>query len=226
MAARVLIVDDNQAWLSGTAELLSSAGYLVRTASAFPEAKPLLSSFAPDLLIADVRLAGYNGLYLLVRGRTEHAHMASVVVSAFDDPVLAREAKSQGAYDFLVKPIAASVLLANAAAALETRGRRRTTRKAAPSGLVAQVDGQVARLLDVSYDGLRLALPFACPVGRLLEIMIPSFGRTLLANAVWVHTPEVGGMHECGVALKLDDEVAPRWRYMVDHFCVTALGAP
>ena len=56
MRARILIVDDDQAYLAGMKELLEDAGYEVFLAGSFEEGKHVLRDRAPHLLIVDVRL--------------------------------------------------------------------------------------------------------------------------------------------------------------------------
>ena len=64
----------------------------------------------PDLLITDLRLGPYNGLHLVLWGRTEHPEMATLVTSRIADPVLEAEARRQRA-QFLLRPIADHQLL-------------------------------------------------------------------------------------------------------------------
>jgi DNA-binding NtrC family response regulator len=100
----VLVVDSNPADLSSTVSLLQAAGYRVAAAAAFEEAKLLLESESPDLLITDLRLGPYNGLHLILRSRADHPAMAAIVMTRFSDPVLEAEAQRQHA-GFLLRPI-------------------------------------------------------------------------------------------------------------------------
>lgn len=212
---KVLVVDDEPAWVQPTLEVLERAGYTARSAPSFPAALEALASFKPDLLITDIRLREYNGLHLLVRSRADHPRMASLVVSGFEDPLLAQDARREGAFDFLVKPFGAAVLLGKVADALASRNERRWPRLPVLHDLAARVSGHPARLLDVSYGGVRLALPFAASAGLSLDISIPTFGPTMNASAVWVRG-ETAGVRECGAALKIDHQTEQAWRQMVD----------
>lgn len=108
MRARVLIVDDDEAYLEGMKELLEDAGYDVSLASSFDAGKHELRDHTPDLLIIDVRLGAFNGLQLISTGQV---HIPSIVVTGFDDTVLRADAGGFGA-SYLVKPIKPSALLA------------------------------------------------------------------------------------------------------------------
>lgn len=121
MAPSILIVDDDQAALSGLVELLRSAGYEATGCRQFEDAVRSLATARPDLLIADVRLGEYNGLHLIVRSRASHPGMASIVISGHPDPAIQREATEAGASAFLLKPLKLSEFLATVARVLGTR---------------------------------------------------------------------------------------------------------
>jgi DNA-binding NtrC family response regulator len=103
----VLVVDSDPADLSNTVLLLQAEGYRVLWAAAFEDAKRLLATESPDLLITGLRLGHYNGLHLVLRSRLDHPEMAAIVTSHYRDPVLEAEAQRQHA-DFLVTPLEAS----------------------------------------------------------------------------------------------------------------------
>jgi DNA-binding response OmpR family regulator len=108
MPGRVLIVDDDEACLSGMKMLIEMAGHEAIVASTFEEGRRLLRSSAPpDMLIADVRLGSFNGLQLIA---TNTINIPVIVISGFDDSVLKAEARAMGA-DYLVKPISPAALL-------------------------------------------------------------------------------------------------------------------
>src|SRR5512137_1323285 len=121
MAPSILVVDDDQAALSGLVELLKSAGYEATGSRNFEEAVRALEVVRPALLVADVRLGEYNGLHLLVRSRASHPEMASIVISGHPDPTIEREATEAGASAFLLKPLKLSQFLATVARVLEKR---------------------------------------------------------------------------------------------------------
>ena len=108
MRARILIVDDDQAYLAGMKELLEVAGYEVFLAANFEDGKHVLRDRTPDLLIVDVRLGAFNGLQLISTGQVQ---IPAIVVTGFDDTVLRADASVFGA-SYLVKPISPSALLA------------------------------------------------------------------------------------------------------------------
>jgi CheY-like chemotaxis protein len=213
---RVLIVDDDAEWLSAAVESFSRAGYVAEGAATFPAARQLLESFGPDLLVTDIRLNEYNGLYLLVRAPSNHPKPACLVVSGFEDPVLIRDARLHGAHDFLVKPVAIDMLLAKAREALTARDKRRWPRKQLSGSITATIDGRPVRVLDVSYGGMRLEVPFAVSAGAPLEIKIASMATTIPADTVWGTNATAAGVQQCGAAIRASDQLAVAWRHIVD----------
>jgi DNA-binding NtrC family response regulator len=106
----VLVVDADPSDRANTVWLLQSAGYRVGAATAFDEAKQLIASEAPDLLVTSLRLGPYNGLHLVLRSRSDHPAMAAIVTSRYADSVLEAEAERQHAR-FIVRPFADSAFL-------------------------------------------------------------------------------------------------------------------
>ena len=106
----VLVVDGDTRDRTSTVLLLEAAGYQVRSARNFEDARAMLIAERPDLLITDLRLGPYNGLHLVLWGRTEHPEMATLVTSRVADAVLEAEALRQHA-QFLLRPVADRQLL-------------------------------------------------------------------------------------------------------------------
>jgi DNA-binding response OmpR family regulator len=107
MHGRVLIVDDDEACLSGMKQLVEMAGHEAVAVTTFEEGRRVLRHGAPDMLIADVRLGSFNGLQLIA---TSALNIPVIVISGFDDVVLQAEARAMGA-DYLVKPVSPAILM-------------------------------------------------------------------------------------------------------------------
>ncbi len=109
--SKVLVVDDDVGVLSLIARWLSEAGIETVTCQTVETAKVCLESWSPDLLITDVRINGTNGIYLAVLASQRVPRVPSIVMSGFNDPVLAEEAKHLNA-QFLNKPLSRDQLQA------------------------------------------------------------------------------------------------------------------
>jgi DNA-binding response OmpR family regulator len=106
-----IVVDDDRHVATLVARWLSKGGYVVETYNAFEEAKQRIQADRPGVLVVDVRLEGFNGLHLAILARHLNPDARIVVLSAFDDPALRREAATCGAM-YLLKPLKAEELLA------------------------------------------------------------------------------------------------------------------
>jgi DNA-binding response OmpR family regulator len=103
---RVLIIDDDPAYLSACATVLRDDGHDVVASSDFNEGRQLLAGEGRfEALVTDVRLGAYNGLHLIVLAAP--SVVAKIALSAVVDPVIQREAERLGAR-FVVKPTKAA----------------------------------------------------------------------------------------------------------------------
>jgi DNA-binding response OmpR family regulator len=90
---------------------LIAAGFGVRTADNYHDARSLLAVSRPLILMTEVRLGAYNGLQLALRARAATPKIPVLVMSGMPEPVLQRDAESTGA-TFAVKPLTRSELIA------------------------------------------------------------------------------------------------------------------
>jgi DNA-binding NtrC family response regulator len=90
---------------------LSAAGFRVTAAEGFTQAKALLGSLRPTVLITALRLADYNGLHLVLRAKTTNPDIAALVTSPAADAVLRSDAEAMDA-TFVGTPISNADLVA------------------------------------------------------------------------------------------------------------------
>jgi DNA-binding response OmpR family regulator len=90
---------------------LTAAGFHITVAEGFSEAKALLSTRHPSLLVSEIRLGEFNGLQLILHGRAGRADMAAVLTAHRRDNVLKAEAEQMGG-TFVLMPTSESELLA------------------------------------------------------------------------------------------------------------------
>ncbi len=103
--ARVLVVDDEEGVRSFLAEALLSAGYEVEACKDGAEAYRKLASWAPVVLVTDMKMPGLDGLELLRRSRAEHPNVEVIVLTAHGSVSNAVSAMKLGAFDYLEKPL-------------------------------------------------------------------------------------------------------------------------
>lgn len=214
---RILVVLAESAERDRCLEWLASAGHDVISANTFQEGKQALDVRPPDLLIADLKLAAFNGLHLAIRARLSAGTPAIIIGD--DDPLLMAEVMRHQTM-FLPRPLDCDAVLEMVAHVL--RQRRQATRRS-PRNRVermgASVDGQDATLIDLSYEGLRLELPLSRATGipATFTVHVPSFDVTCRAQRVWIG--EVPGETPalcCGAMVDGDGTGALAWRRFVD----------
>ncbi len=73
-------------------------------ASDVQSAKKLLEEQKPDLIIQDIYLPGISGLELLHTAKQKNPKVCVIVICSASDEKLARQAVSEGAWDFVIRP--------------------------------------------------------------------------------------------------------------------------
>jgi DNA-binding response OmpR family regulator len=215
--ATILIVDDHRVTRLGLAEMLADAGYSVVTTGNFQEARRILREEPPDLLIADVRLGSFNGLQLVISG---HKRVPAIVITGYADPVLEAEARRGGA-DYLVKPFDPERLLTIIREKLGTTPPQyavpRRWRRRPVAGLTAHVGDQPARIVDVSYGGVKFEIRPASTESELPQTFLLRFpnAMALQADLVWKSLLN-DEMWVCGAAVWPEESSARQWFGLVD----------
>src|SRR5262249_7684214 len=143
MPALILLVEADRTVLRRTDALLTNAGHLVAAVPSYHEAKQLMDSVSPDMLVVGVRLDAFNGMHLAVRCRREFPRPPVMIVSPGPDAVVEVEAARIGAM-FIVDPLNNPSFLPRVAAALDEHRHtqpliRRWPRKQVPGMLEAEL---------------------------------------------------------------------------------------
>ena len=110
-AGRILVVDDEEGFRDGVADLLSMEGYHVTVARNAVEAVSLLPEFKPQVILLDLRMPLLDGEGFLrgMSGVPATRKLPVVLISAKED--LAAVAERTGAAGYLQKPFEAPQLL-------------------------------------------------------------------------------------------------------------------
>jgi DNA-binding NtrC family response regulator len=105
MTQRILVVDDDDATLSGLKALLSGWGYEVEGAVDGAEALEKALKFHPALVIADLVLPTLDGLGLLRALQKDQPQVPVIILTGHGTIDSAVNATREGAYDYLTKPV-------------------------------------------------------------------------------------------------------------------------
>src|SRR5580765_5979421 len=128
-STRILVVDDEVNARTALAELLRDEGYEVEMAADAFKALGKYESFAPDVVVTDLKMPGMDGIELVKKIRSEEDPAAVVVMTAFGAVQTAVDAMRAGAADYLTKPLNFDELLVVLDRVLETERLRRETRQ-------------------------------------------------------------------------------------------------
>ena len=142
---RILIVEDENSISHFMAAVLTSNDYDVLVASTGAEARSMITSQCPDLILLDLALPDADGLSI-IRATREWSLLPIVVVSARMHERDKVTALDMGADDYITKPFGPSELLARIRTALRHTRIRDTRSDVAQTGKY-----QVADLV-IDYD--------------------------------------------------------------------------
>ncbi len=102
---KILIVDDEKHTRQGLSELLGGAGYQVITAPNGYQAWEMVPQESPDIVLADLKMPGMDGLQLLRKIKEYDPETPVIVITAHGTVKTAIEALKLGAEDYLMKPV-------------------------------------------------------------------------------------------------------------------------
>jgi CheY-like chemotaxis protein len=112
----VLLLDDDQAFLSVIKDVLSEAGYNCVAVNSGEEGLTLLETVTPDIVICDIDFVkpNMNGFtfYEKFRAIDRFIDVPFVFMSGLDQDIVVRAGKQMGADDYLTKPFDAEMLVA------------------------------------------------------------------------------------------------------------------
>jgi len=104
---KVLIVEDEKLTRESIQRDLNSLGYdLVEQAADGIEALATIEAYRPDVVLADIRMPRMDGLRLLQETMKLNASPIFVIVSSYDSFEYAKTALEEGAFAYLLKPVA------------------------------------------------------------------------------------------------------------------------
>ena len=107
MSYRILVVDDEEAVGLVLREYFRGLGHSVDVASELAEAKAMVAARGYDVVLSDLRLTGLHGaegFELLSYLRVCHPQTRSIILTAYETPAVANEARERGASLVLSKP--------------------------------------------------------------------------------------------------------------------------
>jgi DNA-binding response OmpR family regulator len=112
LQVKLLLVDDEEGYVTVLAKRLSRRNFFVKTAFSGPEAIRILRNEAFDLAVLDLKMEGMDGIEVLKVFKAIEPKMPVIILTGHGSETAAREGMEFGAFDYLVKPCELSELVA------------------------------------------------------------------------------------------------------------------
>ena len=158
--AKVLVVEDFSDTLDILCKILERNGFLTERATALEEARQLLRTFCPDVVILDINLPDGSGLDLLPEIRQACPDQVVLLLTAYTDLENAIRAVQEGADDFITKPFETEYLIHSIRRALEKRRLQERLRR----GEKFRALGEMAAGIAHDFNNLLAAIAGHCQV--------------------------------------------------------------
>src|SRR3977135_3343601 len=169
---RILIVEDEANERTGLAELVSSWGYRTDTAADGMEALEKVGTFAPSIVITDIKMPRMDGMELVEKLADLSQSIAVVMVTAQKTTETAFHAGRLGVQDYIEKPIdfrRLRSILGNIGEILQTRNENETLRRSLrDKGVLGHLVGSSPKMLEIFH---------------LIEMVAPSTASVLITGA-------------------------------------------
>jgi DNA-binding NtrC family response regulator len=120
---KILLVDDEERFISTTQKVLRRKGYDVLTAGSGAEALATLDRNPVDVAIVDVKMPGMDGIATLKEIKRRHPLVEVIMLTGHGTFESAVEGMKSGATDYLTKPSEIDELLEKVDEAFERRRR-------------------------------------------------------------------------------------------------------
>jgi len=189
----VVVADDDPAIRDAVAKTLTRGGYEVVPATDGTAALDRVRSLPVQVLLADLRMPGMDGLELLRATKTIAPEVEVILITGHGGIEDAVAAMKEGAYDFLTKPFKRAALQKAVEKALEkqrllqqNRALRRQLEDALPQGAIIGTSPAMRRVLD-------LVTQVAASNATVLILGESGTGKELIADAVHRGSPRREG---------------------------------
>ncbi len=121
LKAKVLLVDDEEDFLTTLAERLETRGLKVNTVTRGEDAVATVESQSFDLIVLDLAMPGIDGLETLKRIKAKQPDAEIIMLSGQGSVKTSTEAMKLGAEDFMEKPVDITELMEKISEAKEKR---------------------------------------------------------------------------------------------------------
>ncbi|MDX2308422.1 MAG: phosphate regulon transcriptional regulator PhoB [Hyphomicrobium sp.] len=190
MAAKVLIVEDEESLVTLLTYNFQVEGYDIATCKSGSDALMVVNEERPDVVVLDWMLPGLAGIEICrqIRARPETKALPIIMLTARGEEADRIRGLATGADDYVVKPFSVSELVARVKALL---------RRSAPERIADVLEGNGVKLDRVAHRVTRFGreVNLGPTEYRLLEQFMENTGRVLsraqLLDGTWGRDAEV-----------------------------------
>lgn len=209
-ACRLLIADDEPWVVEGLKGLVDWAALsieLLPPAFDGEEALARIESDGPDILVTDINMPFVDGNELIRRAKAARPGLQVIVLSGYSDFAFVRDALTDGAIDYLLKPVSRSALVDVVGRAIGLRGCERDKEREA-----AELRAKLLEAASILRDGeMSEAIAEDAlggqdgPAGRALLDLDLEFASFTLVLAKLTHRE--GGSRAASALARLEGDV-------------------
>ena len=109
---KILLVDDEQEFVSALAERLELRGYQVTAVNSGEAALQTFESEVPDIVVLDLKMPGLSGLDVLKQINSRFEYIPVLLLTGYGSTKDGMKGMHYGAYDYLMKPLNIDDLIA------------------------------------------------------------------------------------------------------------------
>ena len=142
---KMMLVDDEERFLSTTKKLISRKGYEIVTASSGAEALEELGSSNIHVVVLDVKMPGMDGMETLKAIKKKYPLVEVIMLTGHGTVESAVDGLKSGATDYLMKPTDVNELIKKAEEAFEKRQRLEEKIRMAQSRLYMKSPREIIR---------------------------------------------------------------------------------
>ncbi len=158
--AKVLVVEDFSDTLDILCKILEKNRFSVERATSMEEARQMLETFGPDVVILDINLPDGSGLDLLPEIKQGYPDTVVILLTAYTDLENAIRAVQEGADDFLTKPFETEYLVHSIRRSLEKKRLKERLRQ----GEKFRTIGEMAAGIAHDFNNILAAIGAHCQV--------------------------------------------------------------
>lgn len=187
-AASILIVDDEKDMCRVISHIFEKEGMKVRTANDGRAALHIIRSERPNILLADVRMPGMDGMELLRETKKIHTDLPVIMITAYADVSGAVKAMQEGALDYVAKPFNHGELLRIVRKALGVGNPGKKKKESQES----EIGDYLKKIMGPSDDIKRLVFQVNCVAESDFAVVIggeSGTGKELVARAIHDASP-------------------------------------